>query len=55
MRERIPDEALLVGESGIRTSEDVKRLGEAGVDAILVGEQLMAQPDIGQAVRELMA
>ena len=36
MRERIPDEALLVGESGIRTSEDVKRLGEAGRQRIWI-------------------
>jgi indole-3-glycerol phosphate synthase len=55
MRERIPDDCLLVGESGIRTPEDVRRLADAGVDAILVGESLMAQPDIRVAVRTLLS
>ncbi len=54
MRERIPDECLLVGESGIHSRQDVLRLQEAGVDAILVGERLMAQPDIGASVDELL-
>ena len=43
-----------MGESGIRTRDDVRRLERAGVDAMLVGEQLMAQMDIGQAVRALL-
>lgn len=54
MRERIPSECLLVAESGIRSRADVKRLEQAGVDAMLVGERLMSQPDIGAAVRELL-
>ena len=54
MREQIPDECVLVGESGIRNAQDVRRLEAAGVDAILVGEHLMAQPDIGAAVDELL-
>ncbi len=54
MRKRVPDECVLVGESGIRTRADVLRLQEAGVDAILVGEQLMAQQDIGAAVDALL-
>ncbi len=55
MRERIPDDCLLVGESGIRTPADVRRLADAGVDAILVGESLMAQPDIRVAVQTLLS
>lgn len=54
MREQIPDECLLVGESGIRTRADVLRLEQAGVDAILVGETLMASPNIGAAVDMLL-
>jgi len=54
LAERIPDECVLVGESGIRTRADVLRLESAGVDAILVGETLMAQADIGAAVDELL-
>jgi indole-3-glycerol phosphate synthase len=54
MRERIPDQCVLVGESGIHSREDVLLLEKAGVDAILVGEHLMSQPDIGAAVRTLL-
>jgi indole-3-glycerol phosphate synthase len=43
----------LVAESGIRTAEDVRRLGEAGVDAVLVGESLMRQPDVRAAAAAL--
>jgi indole-3-glycerol phosphate synthase len=54
MREKIPSDCLLVGESGIHTRADVLRLEAAGVDAILVGEALIRQPDIGRAVDDLM-
>jgi indole-3-glycerol phosphate synthase len=53
MRREIPSDRRVVGESGIRTRADVLRLQEAGVDAMLVGETLMARPDIGAAVVEL--
>lgn len=55
LRDRIPDHCVLVAESGIRTRADVDRLEAAGVSAILVGETLMASPDIGAAVDELLA
>ena len=54
MRREIPDEVLLVGESGIHSRSDAAELEAAGVDAILVGEHLMAQADIGRAVSELL-
>lgn len=54
LRERVPDECVLVAESGIRTRADVERLQAAGVDAILVGETLVTSPDIGRAVDELL-
>ncbi len=37
----VPDEVILVSESGIRTPRDVARVKACGVDAILVGEALM--------------
>lgn len=37
----LPDDVVLVSESGIKTAEDVTRLQGCGVDAILVGEALM--------------
>jgi indole-3-glycerol phosphate synthase len=54
LREQVPDECVLVAESGIRTRADVLRLQAAGVNAMLVGETLMAQPDIGAAVDVLL-
>ena len=48
-----PDGALLVGESGIFTGEDVTRLRRAGIDAVLVGESLIVAPDRAAAVRAL--
>lgn len=54
LRDRVPDQCVLVSESGIRTRADVETLEEAGIDAILVGETLMAQPDIGAAVDTLL-
>ena len=49
----IPKEVVVVSESGIKTREDVTRLEEAGIDAILVGEAFMKSSDIVGAVREL--
>jgi indole-3-glycerol phosphate synthase len=54
LRDRVPDQCVLVSESGIRTRADVEKLEAAGVDAILVGESLMASPDIGAAVDALL-
>ncbi|MFQ5733228.1 MAG: indole-3-glycerol phosphate synthase TrpC [Planctomycetaceae bacterium] len=54
LRRRIPDDVLLVSESGIRTRDDVERLQSAGVAGILVGETLMRSPDIGRQVDELL-
>jgi indole-3-glycerol phosphate synthase len=50
---RVPPDCLLVSESGIRTRQDVRRLEQAGVRAILVGETLMRAPDIGAKLDEL--
>jgi indole-3-glycerol phosphate synthase len=49
----IPDDIIVVAESGISTASDVKRLAKANVDAILVGEALVTSEDIGAKVREL--
>lgn len=54
MRSRVPADCILVGESGIRSRQDVERLEAAGVNAMLVGEHLMAQDDIGAAVDRLL-
>ena len=50
----VPRDRVLVAESGIRTRADVLRLQAAGVNAMLVGETLMANADIGAAVDALL-
>ena len=54
LREQIPADRVVVAESGIHTRADVLRLEQAHVAAMLVGEHLMAAPDIGHAVRTLL-
>ncbi len=49
----VPPEVTLVAESGIVTAEDVRRMGQAGADAVLVGEALMRAADTAGAVRAL--
>lgn len=49
----LPADCCLVSESGIRTRDDMLRLEQAGVKAVLIGETFMRAPDIGQKLREL--
>lgn len=49
-----PKDALLVTESGIFTPADAARLEKAGARAMLVGESLMRQADVGKATYELL-
>lgn len=53
LRKLIPADKILVGESGIRTIDDVRRLAEMGCDAILVGETFckLPQAERGAEVR----
>ena len=53
LRPLIPDDVVLVAESGIHSVADARRLREAGADAILVGEMLMRAPDVIACLREL--
>lgn len=50
----IPNDRLIVGESGIRENADLLHLASGGVKAVLVGESLMRQQDITGAVRKLL-
>lgn len=44
---------VVVAESGILTHDDVRRLEAAGAHAVLVGEALMRDPDVGRALARL--
>ena len=50
---QVPDERIVVTESGILTTEDATRLFNAGINAFLVGEAFMREPDPGQALATL--
>jgi len=51
----VPQDRLLVTESGIATRADVQRLRAAGVHAFLVGETFMRADDPGEALGQLFA
>jgi len=53
LRKRIPRDIIFVSESGIRTAEDVDRLRQHSVDAVLVGETLMRSHDKKAALDKL--
>ncbi len=50
----VPDSIILVSESGINTSDDIRMLRDAGYDAFLIGELFMKAEHPGRALRELM-
>ncbi|GAA4999879.1 indole-3-glycerol phosphate synthase TrpC [Pseudoluteimonas lycopersici] len=55
LKDAIPDDRVLVTESGIATPADVARMRVAGVHAFLVGEAFMRADDPGAALRGLFA
>lgn len=55
VRKLLPADAIVVGESGVFTRADARRLRDAGADAILVGESLMKSGDAARAIEELLS
>jgi indole-3-glycerol phosphate synthase len=55
LKEKIPSKTKVISESGIKSSDDVRLLKEAGVDGILVGEILMRSSDPASKIRELLS
>ena len=50
----IPKERMVVGESGLFTPADLARLSKVNVNAFLIGESLMRQPDVTAATRAIL-
>lgn len=51
---RVPGDRLLVAESGLHSTADLKRMKNAGAHAYLVGESLLRQGDLISATRKLL-
>jgi indole-3-glycerol phosphate synthase len=51
----IPDDKIVVSESGINSKEIISSLQKEGIDAFLIGEALMKEKDIGKKLRELVS
>jgi indole-3-glycerol phosphate synthase len=54
LRPLIPPDRLIVSESGIKTRKDMEELQGCGVNAALIGEALIAAPDIAAKMKELL-
>ncbi len=50
----VPDDRLIIAESGLHSPRDLARLARAGVGAFLIGEGLMRQKDVAQATRAIL-
>jgi len=53
LKKMLGNDQLLVTESGIRTSGDVKRMQDSGINAFLVGEAFMREIDPGAALKRM--
>ena len=49
-----PESTITVSESGISTVDDIKFLQKNGINAVLIGEHLMRQSNIGRELRTLV-
>lgn len=53
LAELVPQETILVSESGITTRDHIERLRQAGFSAFLIGEHFMNSPQPGETLRRL--
>ncbi len=51
---KVPEDRLVVSESGLHDRQDLARMADAGVTSFLIGESLMRQADVEAATRALL-
>ena len=51
---RVPENCIIVSESGISHPEDIRRLKKSGIRAVLVGTSIMKSMDMGRKIKELV-
>ena len=54
LKQLIPADRIVVSESGIKNRNDIERLKDWNIDAVLIGESLMASSDIAAAMKEFL-
>jgi indole-3-glycerol phosphate synthase len=55
LADEVPEDVLLVSESGIKTLSDAQRVLDAGANAVLIGESLMRCADPATAIADYLA
>jgi indole-3-glycerol phosphate synthase len=55
LKKQLPSGILTVAESGIKSADDIRKLKDTGIDAVLIGESLMKTGDKKAFLRELRA
>ncbi len=50
----VPDDRLIIAESGLHSPHDLARLARVGVSTFLIGEGLMRHKDVAQATRAIL-
>jgi len=55
LRPLIPNQKIVVSESGIRSKRDIEKLEKWEVDAVLVGEALVTAGDVLAKIKELLS
>jgi indole-3-glycerol phosphate synthase len=55
LAEEVPDDVILVSESGIKTQDDALRALRAGANALLIGETLMRSNDPSREIEYFLS
>ncbi len=54
INKRLPENRVVISESGIKSREEIERLAQNGVCAVLIGESLLKSEDPGKALAHLL-